>query len=150
MAVSSSALPFFLQGICFIIALISVRMQMYRTIDRSDHGRRLYAMHKKTGDKTRVNSEGAALFSPSRSVSPSFSCSGSLNHSIFIAEPINGKPVSIVCSVLRPLPSSSTPHYRNVSSHQCLYLSLPGWHWTSYAPAAETHLWTHTITLHPH
>lgn len=148
MAVSSSGLPF-LQRNCFIIALISVRMQMYWTIDRNDHRRRLYAMHKNWWQDKGKFRRWCSFF-PLSFCLPYCSLPGSLNHSIFIAEPINGKPVSIVCSVLRPLPFSSTPHYRNVSSHQCLYLSLPGWHWTSYAPAAETHLWTHTITLHPH
>lgn len=98
---------------------------MRRTIDRDGRGRRLRNAQK-TGDRTRVNLRGAALFfsfHPFRR--PLFFLRGSSDHSIFIAESINGKPVSIVCSVLRPLPSSRTPHYRNVSPHQCLYLSLP-------------------------
>lgn len=99
---------------------------MRRTIDRDGRGRRLRNAQK-TGDRTRVNLRDAALFFSLLPVPspPFFFLRRSSDHSIFIAESINGKPVSIVCSALRPLPSSCTPHYRNVSPHQCLYLSLP-------------------------
>lgn len=44
---------------------------MYRTIDRSDHGGKDFTKCTKTGDKTRVNSEGGALLpSPPLSLSP--------------------------------------------------------------------------------
>lgn len=103
-------------------------MQMFSVINESDHRSTTFLQSNKTGDMTRVNLEGTAhsnfvLPFALRLLLLSLQL---LNHSIFISEPVNGKPVSIVCSVLRPLPSSSTPHYRNVSSHQCLYLSFPG------------------------
>lgn len=121
MAVSSSGLPF-LQRNCFIIALIFVRMQMYRTIDRSDHSRRLYAMHKNWWqDKGKFRRWcSILLFFPVSLCLPPLSLYSSLNYSIFIAEPINGKPVSIVCSC-----AQATALLQHPPLQKCFFPSVP-------------------------
>lgn len=77
----------------------------------------------KTGDKTRVNSGGGAQFNSFFPVSlclPPLSLYSSLNYSIFIAEPINGKPVSIVCSC-----AQATALLQHPPLQKCFFPSVP-------------------------